>query len=188
MATTTVVIRKILSDIRVQLSSEFDRNFERQSFFSSAWERHRSPSRPGGHILLDKGNLRRSIGARSDENSITFSSDLPYAEIHNKGGEIEVTAKMKRYFWHKYYEAVGAFGRKKNGEKRNDKRNARLSEMAEFYKHMALMKVGSKVRIPKRTFLGTAPELESKVTGIIQKNLEEYFNSNVDKILKKYDK
>lgn len=95
---------------------------------------------------------------------------------------------MKRYFWHKYYEAVGAFGRKKNGEKRNDKRNARLSEMAEFYKHMALMKVGSKVKIPKRTFLGTAPELESKVTGIIQKNLEEYFNNNVDKILKKYDK
>ena len=187
MATTTV-IRKILSDIRVQLSSEFDKNFERQSFFSSAWERRRSPSRPGGHILLDKGNLRRSISAHSDENSITFRSDRPYAEIHNKGGEIEVTAKMKRYFWHKYYEAVGSFGRKKNGEKRNDKRNARISEMAEFYKHMALMKVGSKVRIPKRTFLGTAPELESKVTNIIQKNLEEYFNNNVEKILKKYDK
>lgn len=53
---------------------------------------------------------------------------------------------------------------------------------------MALMKVGSKVRIPKRTFLGTAPELESKVTNIIQKNLEEYFNNNVEKILTKYDK
>lgn len=30
------IIRNILSDIRVELSDEFDKNFERQAFFSEA--------------------------------------------------------------------------------------------------------------------------------------------------------
>ena len=185
MMDTGDIIGKILRDIRVELSSKFDRNFERQAFFSQAWARHKSPARKEGHILLDKGNLRRSIKARSNANAITFSSDLPYAAIHNEGGSIKVTAKMKRYFWHKYYEAVGGFGRKKNGELRNDSRNRRLSTMAEFYQHMALMKVGSEITIPKRQFLGTSPELEAEVTSIIESNLEEYFNSNLEKMIKK---
>lgn len=188
MDTSLSIIKKTLKDIRVSLSSEFDKNFERQGFFTTAWPRLKSPARQGGHILVDKGNLRRSIVAHSDDNSITFSSDLPQAAIHNEGGKIKVTAKMKKYFWHRYYETIGGFGRKKNGEKRNDKKNVRLTEMAEFYQHMALMKVGSEITIPKRQFLGTSPELEQKVTDIIQKNLEEFFNNNVDKIRKKYDK
>lgn len=175
--TSDKIISKILRDIRVELSDEFDKNFQRQAFFSEAWKRHRSPVRKGGHILVDSSNLRRSIRAVSDANSITFSSDEPYAAIHNEGGEIKVTARMKRYFWHKYYETCGGFGRKKNGGLRNDKRNARLGDNAEFYKHMALMKVGSTIQIPRRRFLGTAPELERQVTEIIENNLEQYFSN-----------
>ncbi len=55
------VLRLILKDIKVELGDEFDQNFERQAFFSQAWERRRSPTRPGGHILVDSGSLRRSI-------------------------------------------------------------------------------------------------------------------------------
>lgn len=83
---------------------------------------------------------------------------------------------MKAYFWHKYYEATGSFGRKKNGEKRNDKRTVQLSTEAEFWKYLALMKVGNSIKIPKRQFLGAAPEIEKVVTEIIEENLEEYFN------------
>ena len=93
------IIRNILQDVRVELSDEFDRNFERQAFFNEKWQRRRSPTRPGGSILIDTGRLRQSIGSRTTDNSITFSSTLPYAAIHNDGGEIKVTAKMKRYFW-----------------------------------------------------------------------------------------
>ena len=42
-------------------------------------------------------------GSRTTENSITFFTSLPYAAIHNDGGEIVVTKRMKRFFWHKYY-------------------------------------------------------------------------------------
>ena len=110
-----VIIGHILDDLRVELGDEFNRNFERQAFFSEAWARRRSPTRPGGHILVDSGELRRSIQSRTTENSITFYTTLPYAAIHNDGGEIVVTAKMKRFFWAKYYAATGAFGRKKDG-------------------------------------------------------------------------
>ena len=93
-----VIIGRILNDLRVELGDEFNRNFERQAFFSEAWTRRRSPTRPGGHILVDSGELRRSIQSRTTENSITFYTTLPYAAIHNDGGEIVVTAKMKRFF------------------------------------------------------------------------------------------
>lgn len=173
---TRAVIRRILSDIRVELGDEFDRNFERQAFFSDAWARRKSPTRPGGTILVDTGTLRRSVKSRTTDDSITFYTDLPYAAIHNDGGEIVVTEKMKRFFWHKYYEATGSFGRKKNGERRNDKRTRQLSTEDDFWRFMALKRAGTTIRIPKRRFLGTGPEVERIVREIIEDNLNEYFN------------
>lgn len=172
---TQRIIRNILKDVRVELSDEFDRNFERQGFFNEAWQRRSSPTRPGGSILIDTGKLRQSISSRSTDSSITFFSDLPYASIHNDGGEIKVTARMKRYFWHKYYAATGSFGRKKNGERRGDKRTIQLSTEAEFWKHLALMKEGRSIRIPRRRFLGASPEVEQAVKDIIEENLADYF-------------
>lgn len=178
MATSDMkrIIRNILDDIRVDLSDEFDRNFERQAFFSEAWQRRKSPTRPGGSILVDTGRLRQSISSRTTENSIIFFTNEPYAAIHNDGGDIRVTAKMKRFFWHKYYETTGSFGRKKNGERRKDKRTVQLSTEAEFWKFMALMKVGRTITIPRRRFLGTSPEVEQTVRDIIEENITEYFN------------
>ena len=156
---TRRILGRILNDIRVEMTDEFDQNFERQSFFGEAWQRRKSPMRPGGHILINTGRLRRSIQSRTTENSITFFTEEPYAAIHNEGGEIVVTEKMKRYFWHKYYEATGSFGRKK-----------------EFWKFMALKKAGTTIKIPRRRFLGTSPEVEKAVREIIEENITEYIN------------
>lgn len=179
------IFRKILRDIKVDLTDQFDKNFENESFFGEGWERRKSPVRGDGHILVSSGALRRSISSRSDDTSITFYSSLPYAAIHNDGGEIRVTQRMKSFFWHKYYEAVGGFGRKKDGNLRNDKKNKRLSTEAEFYKAMALMKVGSTVKIPRRRFLGTSPQLEEGVKKIIEDNLTQYFETAITSKLKK---
>lgn len=174
------IIRNILQDIRIELSDEFDQNFERQAFFSEAWQRRKSPTRPEGHILVDTGQLRRSIQSRTTDNSITFYTDLPYAPIHNEGGEIIVTEKMKKFFWHKYYEATGSFGRKKDGSRRNDKRTIQLSEESEFWKFLALKKAGTTIRIPRRRFLGTSPEVENSVRSIIEENLNDYVEQTLD--------
>lgn len=171
------VIARILKGIQVEMSDEFDRNFERQAFFSEAWQRRKSPTRPGGSILIDTGQLRQSISSRTTDTSITFYTTLPYAAIHNDGGEIVVTKKMKRYFWAKYYEASGSFGRKKNGEKRGDKRTVQLTAEAEFWKFMALKKAGTTIKIPRRRFLGASPEVEQAVRDIIEENITEYCSS-----------
>lgn len=162
------------------MTDEFDRNFERQAFFSEAWKRRRSPTRPGGHILVDTSGLRRSITSRETSNSIIFRSDHPAAAIHNEGGEIKVTAKMKKFFWYKYYSTTGSFGRRKDGTKRKDKRTIQLSTEAEFWKFMALMKVGATIKIPRRQFLGNAPEVEQTVREIIEENITEFFNTDFD--------
>lgn len=178
------IIRKILTDIRIEASSEFDRNFERQAFFSEAWQRRKSPSRSQRGTLIQSGALRRSITSKSDDNSITFYTSLPYAVIHNEGGEIMVTPRMKAFFWHKYYEATGGFKRKKDGSLSQSKAQVQLSNEAEFWKHLALMKVGKTINIPKRRFLGTSPELEKMVRRIIEHHLELYSKSIIDNLRK----
>lgn len=175
------IFRRILKDVQVELGDEFDQNFERQAFFSKAWERRRSPLRPGAALLSGVGNstLRKSVRSEIRENSIVFIYGHPVAPIHNEGCEIKVTERMKRFFWRKYYDALGSFGRRKDGSMRQDKRNRQLNSEADFWKAMALKKVGSKIRIPQRKFLGTSPEVEAAVRQIIEENLNEYVN-NID--------
>ena len=184
MSDIDALLRKIIKDIRVNVADEFDKNFQRQSFFGEAWKRRKSPV-GGQSILIRSGSLRRSITATIDDTSVTFSSSEPYAAIHNEGGKIVVTAKMKKFFWRKYYETVGSFGRKKDKTMRKDKRNVRLSTIAEFWKAMALMKVGSTITIPKRRFIGTHPKLEEQVKAIITENIEEFLKNEIPKMIVK---
>ena len=175
------IIGKILRQIAVDLKDEFDQNFDRQAFFSEKWQRRKSPGRDRGRaILADTGRLRGSIKSRISDNSITFYSDLPYAAIHNDGGEIVVTQRMKRFFWHQYYEAIGSFGRKKDGSSRNDKRTIQLSTEAEFWKFMALKKAGTTIKIPRRRFLGSSPEVETAVRSIIEANIADHVKQEIN--------
>lgn len=165
-------IQTILNDLRVELLDEFDKNFERGSFFGSAkWPKS---ARPGAKTpLIDSGALRRSIRGTVGRNSVAFSSSLPYASIHNTGGTLTVTTKMKRYFCAKYIEATGKTTKTKSGQTANTKRNRTLSAAAQFYKAMALKKTGSKIKIPQRQFLGHHQSLEAPTKAIIERNIEE---------------
>ena len=165
--------RRILRDIQVELSEEFDRNFERQGFFSESWQRSRRSSDSSGSTLIDTGGLRRSVRSRVHGDGVEFWSDRPYAGIHNEGGEIVVTGRMKRFFWARYYEAQGGLGRKKDGSLRNTKKNRRLSGAAEFWHQMALKKVGSKIVIPRRMFLGWSDVVKKIVERVIDEDFED---------------
>ena len=46
------IIKSILRDIQVEMTDEFDQNFERQAFFSEAWQRRKSPARDEGRAIL----------------------------------------------------------------------------------------------------------------------------------------
>ena len=48
-------------------------------------------------ILSDTGELRRSIHYRASDKDVVIGSNLKYAPIHNFGGSINVTHKMRNY-------------------------------------------------------------------------------------------
>lgn len=163
------VFGRILKDIQVELTDEFDKNFEREAFFSEAWARRKSPVHGGrsGHLLVDTGALRGSIRSQIKGESVFFSSDLPYSGIHNEGGEIIVTERMKRFFWAKFRKANGNSWSRKTSE----------SAEVEFWKMMALKKVGTTIKIPCRRFLGVNSDVEKIVREIVEDNLRDYFEN-----------
>ena len=173
-------MRHTMEDIRVECDDEFQQNFQREAFFNEKWKRRKHDDGGGRKLLHGTGSggvhLSQSLfPGKLQGDTITYTSTLPYAAIHNDGGVIVVTAKMKRYFWAKYISATGDITYKKDGERRMTKRNRRLDADAEFYKAMALKKVGSKIIIPKRRFIGMHPQLEKCITDIIERNLKEFF-------------
>jgi phage gpG-like protein len=164
-------IKNIVGDIRVDLTEEFDRNFERKGFFDKKWKGTNLPNKRGS-LMMRSGKLRRSIRAKETGTSVSWSSSLPYATINNDGGEIEVTAKMKSFFWAMAYKAGMAAG------KGNSERSQRLSAEAQQWKNLALMKVGTKMKIEQRQFIGDHPVVRQRIEDIIGvnfKELEQYY-------------
>ena len=151
--------KKILNDLRVELSDEFDRNFQRKAFFDRKWPPRKHINRKGT-LLLVTGKLRRSIRSRVGADSVTWETSEPYAAIHNYGGTITVTARMKRFFWYKYKAT------------RDD-----------AWKWMALMKVGSKIQIPQRQFLGDHPEVRKRAEAVIRRDLQRFSQELVKRLV-----
>ena len=175
------LITQILNDLRVELADEFDRNFERKAFFGKPWPTRRRHGK--GTLMNVTGTLRRSIRARVTGTSLVFSSSEPHAAIHNEGGTITVTAKMRRFFWAKYYETAGRVRYKKSGGA--SKSSIRLSQEAETWHALALMKVGSKIIIPQRQFLGDAPEVRKIVSDVaanrVKATIETVFKNQLNR-------
>lgn len=166
------LFKNILNDVKVDLTDEFHRNFERKAFFDRPWKKTKHANARGS-LMMRSGALRRSIRGTIEGKTIKWSSSLPYASIHNQGGEITVTPKMIKYFWAMYYKTSGAVS---GG---NTQRNLLLSAEAEKWKFMALMKVGSKIKIEQRQFIGSHPQVRKSVERAVDANIKEF-----DKYLK----
>lgn len=175
--------KKITNDLAVELADEFDRNFERKAFFTEKWA---SPkiNNARGSVMNRSGNLRRSIKYNVRDGIILFSSSLPYASIHNEGGEITVTAQMKKYFWAMFFKADGAIMMKRDKEKnvvtKDTKKNQKLTAEAAKWKGLALMKIGQKIKVEKRQMVGDHPQVAKIVKGVIDDNME-IFNQELIK-------
>ena len=157
--------QRVLSDIRVELTEEFDRNFERKAFFDRPWAPWSPSYQPGtGSMLSQTGTLRRSIKSRNNAKSITWYTSVKYAYIHNNGGQVEQhfkpSDKMRRWAW-------AMFHRTKN----------------EKYKRMALAKkINRSFRIPARPFLGYHPCMDKMVEDVAREAVEELAKDTVNNI------
>ncbi len=86
------LLRNILSDMKVELTEMFDRNFERKGFFGSKWA-PRKDTKAKGSLLLVTGKMRRSIRSGISGRGVKFTSPLPYTGLHNTGGKFTQTVR-----------------------------------------------------------------------------------------------
>ncbi|PKP15202.1 MAG: hypothetical protein CVU07_10975 [Bacteroidetes bacterium HGW-Bacteroidetes-23] len=152
----------LLKGIDVDLSSAFDRNFENKSFFDKSWPKEKLFNRKGS-LLARTNSLRKSIRSVRGPGQVSWLSSLPYASIHNEGGEVVVTAKMKKFFWAMFYKSSGAVSETKKGKVRNNERNRRLNVEATQWKALALQPVGKVMKVEERRFIGPHPQVDSIV-------------------------
>ena len=85
--------KDIISDMRIELAEEFDKNFTRKAFFTNKWKKRRNPNALGS-LLVVTGSLRRSIQAKETPDGVRFTSNQPYATLHNEGGKGSVTVRQ----------------------------------------------------------------------------------------------
>lgn len=128
-------------------------NFSKKRFREQAWvdngtepwkKRKPGAARNNGRaILVDKGKLRNSIRiVRSGPGFVVIGTSVPYAQVHNEGGTINipVTDRMRRWGW-------AMFAKTKDSK----------------FKGLALTKKSSlRVRMPKRQFMGNSAYLRQK--------------------------
>lgn len=165
--------RKLPTKVGVKVKNSIRQNFRQGSFYGTdPWKQPLRtsvfPGPPYRPLTSDRNHLMMSIEHITSPGRVTLRTTVPYAAIHNEGGDIKVTKKMKGYFWHKYHEAGGY---KRSG----------MTPEAEFWRNMAIKRAGSKITIPKRRFMGEHPEVNRIVNEVINKELLEFakkFTSN----------
>lgn len=110
----------------------FKRNFRVGGYVDTTFTKWKD-SNNGRSTMVKSGNLRRAIKkiyVRPNRIVVGVAGNIPYARIHNEGGKIAITPKMRRYFWGMFLQT--------NDEK---------------YKWMALTKK-THIEIPQRQFIG----------------------------------
>jgi phage gpG-like protein len=162
----------------------FKENFRRQGFLDRSlipWEKRTSPisSKP---LLINRGILRRGVKKKSINGPtavIGVDPAIVYAEIQNNGGRIEITRKMRRFFWAMYYKASGGKTYNTNAKtgvktEGNTQQNKALNEHAEFWKGLALTKK-THIVIPARPFIGDSVTLGNDITEMFDNELYKIF-------------
>lgn len=145
------------------------------NFYKESWEHHaykgrtvqRWPQRQPGAgrnrgrgLLTDTGHLRNSMRMQVRGQTIIISNSRPYAQIHNEGGKVAVTDRMRRYFWAMHMQTA----------KRDSKGKLRDTH----WKYMAMAKT---ITIPQRQFMdiegrGMSPFLERRIGRALDREVE----------------
>ena len=152
--------------------NHFRQNFRDGGFTNGGlhpWKKTRrqeagSPYKP---LTSATDNLMRSIDAVVMPGAVMVTNPRPYAAIHNEGGNIGITPKMRRYAWHMVYSLAKV--------KKGQKMPKELPPMAQAWRAMALTRKMA-IHIPRRQFIGTSHELNVKIRKMILNTLIEIGN------------
>lgn len=131
----------------------FKRNFKVGGFQDTPFKKWKEVkgNKSGRKPLVQSGNLRRGIKKiKVTQNKIIVgvAGNIPYAQIHNEGGKIPITPKMRRWAWYMF--------KKTNNE---------------LYKGIALTSK-KHIEIPERKFIGDSVALDKALERLIIKQMK----------------
>lgn len=186
------LVEKAKEDIMKEVNDRLPRkvgviavNHFKQNFRDGGWlddglhpwkktlrQKQGGPDAKYGPLTSRRNHLMSSIQSKPGLGEVTIENPVPYAAIHNDGGDITthptVSPKMRRYAWHMAYSLAGI-----NGKGSLPKE---LPEEARLWKCLALTrktKITVKAHIPQRQFMGDSKELQVKVNKTINESLEK---------------
>ena len=119
--------------------------FRTKQWGGRAWK----PSNISANLLINSSMLRNSIHHTAVGNQVEVSSPLPYANIHNEGGRIPITPKMRAFFWARYKEPKD-----------------------HIYKACALTKK-THIDIPQRQFTGVSQYTDEAFAKLVDQTLSQ---------------
>lgn len=161
----------------------FKESFVKEGFTDSSFKAWPKTSNPmaGKRTMYGKGILMQSV-RKTEQNKqrIVVESGTDYSEIQNNGGTITVTAQMKSFFWAKFYELSGKVKQTSTGKVSRSKSNVKSSAKAEFCRRMALMKVGTKIKIPQRQFMGNSQTMMNMFDTFYQGQVDIVFKQHLN--------
>ena len=137
--------RKLPRMYGIEAVNLFKENFDKEGFISGKgrlqkWEKTKRNT--GRKILTKSRRLKRGIHIKRIGNgkvTVSVDSNIKYAALHNFGGTIPITPKMRRYFWAMF---------KQTGDS--------------YFKAMALTKKTEFV-IPERKYIGETAAMEPRL-------------------------
>ncbi|WP_376777166.1 phage virion morphogenesis protein [Flavobacterium covae] len=132
-------------------------NFVKQRFVEKNWKDNgtqpwEARKRKGrGSLLTVSGRLKRSIRKIASGNYFVYiGTDVPYAQVHNEGGETSKTVNVRSH------------QRKRNGRSHNVKLHTRTSRF----------------KVPKRQFLGDSQYLARGLELMLKQAIDNELNQS----------
>lgn len=161
----------------------FRQNFARGGFMDSSlqtwpstWRQQTLSGADGqrGPLLSRTNNLRNRIVFRAAAGRVRIYNDLIYAAIHNNGGNITITPKMRKKFWAMYYRELGTVEATtpKGKRKKAGIRHQNATAESEKWKRMALTKK-TQFRMPQRKFIGPSQTLTRELRRTIEDEIRK---------------
>lgn len=137
---------KIAGVVAVNFSKE---RFRSQNWLNNStepWQARKRNTKGKRGVLIKSGRLKRSIRVvKTTPNSATIGTDVPYAQIHNEGGRVNVTQSVSKH-------TRKAHSRRRKGRK-------------ETVKEHTVKAHSRKVNfiMPRRQFMGQSAVLDKQI-------------------------
>ena len=155
-------------------------NFSKERYVQKNWlsnrrENWKARKRPDrGSVLVKSGRLKRSIRKISQGNYYVYiGTDVPYAQIHNEGGDINKTVNVRAHTRKRSKRAVS----ERTGKTLKNRISNGTSQVRSHQRKM-------NVKIPKRQFLGESAILNRRIERFLSKELnKEISRSSNENIL-----